>query len=267
VGLEERTSTPVRPAGPDVATFGLPCFRGTLAAARDWTIDAATDRAGGYVCLMNVHVLETALHDAEVASVLERARVVFPDGAPIAWLQRRRHGSAERVGGPDLMAAVLSAGRGAGLRHAFYGSTRDVLDLLEQTVEERYPGVEIVGSIAPPFGSRDQSELDAELDELREADPHIVWVALGAPRQELWAALHAAALTPALVVCVGAAFAFLSGSKNRAPRWMQTHGLEWLHRLATEPRRLGGRYVRTNARFVVRAAADVLRVPVRRVVP
>jgi N-acetylglucosaminyldiphosphoundecaprenol N-acetyl-beta-D-mannosaminyltransferase len=191
-------------------------------------------------------------------NALEAADFVFPDGAPIAWAQRRfGPGPAERVGGPDLMQRVIAEGRATGLRHAFYGSTPSVLASLERNLRERHPGVSIVASVAPPFDPRVELT-DADREALRAGGPHIVWVALGAPRQELWMARHAAELSPSLLVGVGAAFDFLSGAKARAPHWMQRAGLEWLHRLLSEPRRLGARYVTTNSRFIGRLGYQLL---------
>jgi N-acetylglucosaminyldiphosphoundecaprenol N-acetyl-beta-D-mannosaminyltransferase len=97
------------------------------------------------------------------------------------------------------------------------------------------------------------------IDEISGARPHVVWCALGAPKQELWMHRHAAELSPSLVMGVGAAFDFIAQTKARAPVWMQRHSLEWLHRMACEPRRLSGRYIRTNSEFVLRAAFELLR--------
>ena len=152
------------------------------------------------------------------------------------------------------MAAVVDRGRPQGLRHFFFGSTEPVLARLTSALEVRYPGVEISGAIAPNFGPV------AELTPPDGAGPtHVVWCGLGAPKQELWMQRWAETLAPALVVGVGAAFDFLAGTKKRAPSWMQRSGLEWLHRLGSEPQRLGGRYVATNTRFVTRTAAELAR--------
>jgi N-acetylglucosaminyldiphosphoundecaprenol N-acetyl-beta-D-mannosaminyltransferase len=239
--------------------FGVACFRGTLEVATTLVIEAAVKRVGGYACLCNVHVLETARRDRRVMGALANARWVFPDGAPLVWIQRVvESGPAERVGGPDLMERVLRDGSARGLRHALYGSTDAVLDRLRDAIERQYPQVEIVASIAPPFGSSLNEAIASDVHALRSARPDVVWVALGAPRQELWAARYAHELEPTLVVGVGAAFEFLGGSRPRAPRWMQTLGLEWLHRLANEPRRLGPRYVNTNAQFLFRTLSTIV---------
>jgi N-acetylglucosaminyldiphosphoundecaprenol N-acetyl-beta-D-mannosaminyltransferase len=145
------------------------------------------------------------------------------------------------------MESVLGAG---GLRHFLFGSTPEVLERLR----ERF-GDAIVGAVSPPFGN---VGADA-VEEIRATRPDVIWCALGAPKQELWMATHADALAPALLLGVGAAFDFVAGTKPRAPRWMQRTSLEWAHRLATEPRRLAGRYARTNTEFALRICLELTR--------
>jgi N-acetylglucosaminyldiphosphoundecaprenol N-acetyl-beta-D-mannosaminyltransferase len=241
--------------------FGIRCFRGTLEDAVQLVLHTATSGGGGYGCLCNVHVLETAHRSPRVMRALDGARIVFPDGGPITWMQRLSDGDgpAQRVGGPDLMTAVVREGCSIGLRHALYGSTNSVLERLQTNLRGLCPRADVVAAIAPPFGAGRDATLGSDLERLRSVRPHIVWVALGAPVQELWAAEHAPALSPAFVVGVGAAFEFLSGVKRRAPGWMQQTNLEWLHRLATEPRRLGPRYVTTNSSFLARVSLHLTR--------
>jgi N-acetylglucosaminyldiphosphoundecaprenol N-acetyl-beta-D-mannosaminyltransferase len=152
------------------------------------------------------------------------------------------------VGGPDLMPAVLDRGRPLKIRHFLFGSQPHVIEELSGRLRARYPGVEICGSLAPAANS-EESELS--LDAIRSTTPDIVWVALGAPKQEAWMRRHAVALRPALLIGVGAAFDFAAGTRNRAPRWMQRVGLEWLHRLGSEPERLFRRYLVTNSAFLL----------------
>jgi N-acetylglucosaminyldiphosphoundecaprenol N-acetyl-beta-D-mannosaminyltransferase len=225
------------------------CFSGELGGAAEAIVARALSGQGGYACLANVHVAVTAQRDAHVSRALASAWRVFPDGTPIAWL-RRRGGAvgARRIAGPDLFAAVLDAGREANLRHFLFGSTPEVIAALSERIRSRFPGIEIAGTLAPQPGEERSA---ACVESIRAAEPHVVWVALGAPKQEVWMADHVAALAPALLVGVGAAFDFHAGTKSRAPGWMQTRGLEWLHRLATEPRRLGWRYLSTNTQFAV----------------
>jgi N-acetylglucosaminyldiphosphoundecaprenol N-acetyl-beta-D-mannosaminyltransferase len=232
--------------------LGIDCFAGEPHEAASLVVDRARSGRGGYVSLMNVHVAMSASRDCSVRAALRDAWRVFPDGAPISWLERRRGATrAERVAGPDLMLSVL---RRAGLRHFLFGSTPGVLTRLEQRLPALVPGLRVAGSLAPPPGAEHEPVV---IEGIRKAKPDVVWVALGAPKQELWARRHTAALHPALVVGVGAAFDFHAGAKRRAPQWMQRSGLEWLHRLASEPRRLGWRYVSTNSRFLVCAVREI----------
>jgi N-acetylglucosaminyldiphosphoundecaprenol N-acetyl-beta-D-mannosaminyltransferase len=155
------------------------------------------------------------------------------------------------------MPAVVDVGRSQGLRHFLLGSTPEIVAGVAAVLTRRYPGAEIVGSFSPPV-SPDAAVSAAALDAIRRGDPHIVWCALGAPKQELWMYRASPLLPSHLLVGVGAAFDFLAGSKRRAPTWMQERGLEWVHRLGTEPRRLTGRYLRTNTEFVARCLAELL---------
>jgi N-acetylglucosaminyldiphosphoundecaprenol N-acetyl-beta-D-mannosaminyltransferase len=233
---------------PTSSVLGVDCFVGDLGTAADAIVRRALAGEGGHACLANVHVVVSARRDSALRESLDRAWAVFADGAPIAWAQRRSGFHARRIAGPDLMLAVLDRGRAFGLRHALFGSTPDVVASLESNLRRRFPGVDLVAALAPAPGGEDIAE---SVGAIASAQPHVAWVALGAPKQELWAARNAAALAPALVLGVGAAFEFHAGWKKRAPSWMQQAGLEWLHRLAHEPRRLGWRYLSTNTLFTL----------------
>jgi len=236
--------------------LGVDCFAGDLDAAVAAVADRVESGVGGYACLSNVHTLVSAVHDPALRRVLSDAWIVFPDGSPVAWLQRRQgHRGAARIAGPDLMARMLSPEAPSSFRHYLYGATSDVLDRLEH----RFAGAAICGSHAPPYISFDASEHERAVEAVRSTQPDIVWCGLGMPKQELWMRRFAPALAPALVLGVGAAFDFLSGNKSRAPRFVQRMGLEWAHRLASEPRRLSGRYLSTNSEFLLLLAGEMLR--------
>jgi N-acetylglucosaminyldiphosphoundecaprenol N-acetyl-beta-D-mannosaminyltransferase len=237
---------------PVIDVLGVDVAVGTVESAADAVIARALSGEGGYAVLCNVHVLMTAREQPEVMDAVRGAWAVFPDGAPIAWMQRREgHARAARVGGPDLLPAVVDRGRELGVRHGFVGSTPPVLERLSATLEARFPGAAIAYTEAPLPGSEHDPEL---LDRIRDAGCHVVWFALGAPRQERWMWRHTPQGALPLIMGVGAAFDFLAGSKQRAPRWMQRAGLEWAHRLGSEPVRLGARYATTNSAFAVTAA-------------
>jgi N-acetylglucosaminyldiphosphoundecaprenol N-acetyl-beta-D-mannosaminyltransferase len=235
------------------------CDVGDVDDAARAIVGRATSGDGGYVCLCNVHVLTTALHDRALRIALAAAWKRLPDGAPVAWLQRRLgSGAARRVGGPDLTPRVVDLGRAAGLRHFLLGSTPHVLAGMRHALESRYPGAELVGSHSPPFAPGPDVDVET-LEEIRAVSPHVLWCALGAPKQELWMHRVSPELPGVLLVGVGAAFDFLAGEKARAPEWMRDHGLEWLHRLGSEPARLGRRYFRTNTEFLVRSGLELSR--------
>jgi N-acetylglucosaminyldiphosphoundecaprenol N-acetyl-beta-D-mannosaminyltransferase len=186
--------------------------------------------------------------------------MVCADGWPVAWLQRRLGArNAERIAGADVMTRVFDAGEEQGLRHYLFGSTPEVLRGLERALSSSHPRAQIVGSFSPPFGELTEDETRDHVDRVVATAPDVVWCGLGAPKQELWMQANARSLAPAIVVGVGAAFDFHAGHKRRAPEWMQRSGLEWLHRLASEPRRLTRRYVTTNSRFMALAASELTR--------
>jgi N-acetylglucosaminyldiphosphoundecaprenol N-acetyl-beta-D-mannosaminyltransferase len=239
-----------------MSVFDVDCFCGRFDEAVDLVIERARSGRGGYVVQCNVHVLMTAQQSPNLMRALQDAWLVMPDGAPVAWLQRRLGASsAERVGGPDLMPAVIDRGRRWRLRHFFLGSTPDVLDSLVDRLEHTYPGVEIVGTFSPPFS--DGPALGEAAAVVARSCADLIWVALGAPKQELWLRLNSGQLRSTLALGVGAAFDFHAGAKDRAPIWMQHVGIEWGHRLIREPRRLASRYLTTNSAFVVASFATL----------
>ena len=240
--------------------LGVEYYVGDLGSATELVVSRALSGRAGFSCLCGVHGVITAQHRESLMRAMRDAWVNFPDGAPVAWLLRRvGHPGAHRVAGPDLMPRVIEAGQEHGLRHLLFGSTPEVLERLQASLRERFPEALIVGAISPPFrslSSQEEAELTAEINAAR---PHIVWVGLGLPKQDEWMWNNRTAYTPALALGVGAAFEFLAGTKPRAPQWMQRAGLEWLHRLLHEPRRLAARYLKTNTEFLGRAVAVMAR--------
>ena len=240
--------------------LGVPCVGGDLDSAAQAVVAMARDGRGGYACFCNVHVLMLAQRDTTLREALHGARAVFPDGAPVAWLQRRRgNAGASRIAGPDVMPLVFDRGQALGLRHYLLGSTEQVLRGCSENLERAFPAAEIVGTSSPPFGDLHERDDAAVLAAIRKASPDVLWVGLGAPKQELWMSRHALSVAPALALGVGAAFDFVADAMARAPACVQRAGLEWLHRMVHEPRRLGGRYLRTNSAFVVHAGIELAR--------
>ena len=211
------------------------------------------------------HALGTAVHfanaynialadtDPKYQALINGGDLVFSDGTPIVWAGRRLHpGDASRwtrVYGPDLMTGVLAKSTSAGPLHYLLGSTPDVLDLLTQQIQMRWPNALIVGSDSPPFRVPTDIDLGERDKRIKESGATCVWVGLGTPKQDVEVRRLASAL-PVTALAVGAAFDFLAGTTQQAPEWMQRSGLEWSYRLAMEPRRLAHRYLWGNPRFI-----------------
>ena len=195
------------------------------------------------------HTLVEAHDDPHLRNALGDG-LVQPDGMPLVWLGRARSLGVERVCGPDFMPALIEQGIRYGRTHFFYGGAPGVPEALAARLTARYPGLQVVGAVSPPFRPLTDAEADAVAAQINAAQPDYVWVGLGTPKQDLWVAAFRSRLGAPALLAVGAAFDFHAGRRRRAPRWMQRSGMEWIYRLATEPRRLAGRYTRANARFV-----------------
>jgi N-acetylglucosaminyldiphosphoundecaprenol N-acetyl-beta-D-mannosaminyltransferase len=184
--------------------------------------------------------------------------MVLPDGAPVA-VAARLFGAeaAERVTGSDLFDAVFR--RPPPLRHFFYGSSRDVLDGVQERVADLYPDATVVGAYSPPFRALTDDERREVFELINRAAPDVVWVGLGAPRQDLWMAAARPHLDAPVLIGVGAVFDFVSGRLKRAPALLRRYGLEWVYRLIRDPRRLWRRYLVTNMTFVLAVTPSLLR--------
>ncbi len=204
----------------------------------------AQARRTSMICVRDVHGIMCAQDHADLRAAHERASMITPDGAPLTIISRffRAHGTG-RVPGPSLMEAMFSATRGTGIRHYLYGGKEGVAEQVAANFARKYPGTEVCGLACPPFGAV-APDLDARLtDAIRRAEPHIVWVGLSTPKQDIWMDEHLDRLPGMVLIGVGAAFDFHSGAVKRAPKIMQALALEWLHRLLSEPRRLWRRYL------------------------
>jgi N-acetylglucosaminyldiphosphoundecaprenol N-acetyl-beta-D-mannosaminyltransferase len=204
-----------------------------------------------YIAVTGMHGITEAQHGGGFRNILNAAGLVVPDGYPLVWLGRKKGFPQlrRRVYGPELMSAFWEQTTSKRYRHFFYGGAPGVADELAERAAKQYPGLEVVGTCSPPF--RDLSaEEDRELVSMIDgARADIVWVGLGTPKQELWMFEHRKRLHVPVLVGVGAAFDFYTKRVAQAPEWMRENGLEWLFRLAREPRRLWRRYLLNGSKF------------------
>ena len=239
-----------------VVTVPVDVMRSTKVVAQ--ILRWARDKESRSVCFCNAHSAVLSTRDPRHRVALASADLVVPDGAPVAWtLRRKGHAKQDRVDGPGTMLKVCAAARDQGIRVGLLGSTRETLGKLQQELERQFPGLPISYVHSPPFRDLTPEEDARIFREVEAAGVGLLMVGLGCPKQERWMAERKGRVA-AVMLGLGAAFDFHAGTVARAPAWMRNNGLEWLHRLATEPRRLAGRYVQTNSRFVWLSLRDTL---------
>ena len=232
-----------------------------LSAHLPATTSGDSGAAGFAVHFANAYNVALARNDAAYARLLDAGDRVFSDGVPITWVGRRSYpdlGSEwERVYGPDVMQGVFAASTSSGPLNYLLGGSPETLEALTVQLAELYPNASIVGAESPPFETPSPQALAERDARIRESGATIVWVGLGTPKQD-WEVRRIADTLPVVAMAVGAAFDFLAGTKPQAPEWMQRNGLEWAFRLASEPGRLGKRYLWGNTVFLEESVRTVM---------
>lgn len=224
----------------------------------DTILQLGAARSSAYVCCANVHMLVEAHRDASFRQVLAEANLVTPDGGPVASIAGWRSGQPqERVAGMDLLPALLAEAARRGQSVYFYGTTDDVLRAIVDRARRELPALRIGGTCAPPFRPLTPAEEAEHVAAINAADPDLLFVALGCPRQEKWMAAHRGQVK-ACMLGVGQAFLTYAGLEQRLPVWARRLWLEWAYRLYLEPRRLWRRYLLTNSRFLYLMARQTL---------
>ena len=236
--------------GKKCRVLGTEVAVGDLKGAALFVAEKRHELAGRYICFSNVHTTVMAFKDDAYRKALADAAFVFPDGYPIAREQNRKgFKEAERIAGPDFMKEMFERNRDGSISHYFYGSTQETLDALKSNLEKDYPGIDIRGIYSPPFRKLSEDEIDLDIKKINDSGADLVWIGLGAPKQELF--MHAVSgRIGALMLGVGAGFDFHAKTIKRAPKAMQKMGLEWLFRLFQDPKRLFKRYLVTNTQFL-----------------
>jgi N-acetylglucosaminyldiphosphoundecaprenol N-acetyl-beta-D-mannosaminyltransferase len=208
-------------------------------------------RNSHFIAVTNVHVVMEAQHDGSFKRALASAHLIVPDGMPLVWLGRLRgHSLHRRVYGPDLLMDFCRQTHKKSYSHFFFGGSPGVPEEAAERLKRQFPGMRIQGTYSPPFRPLSEEEDACAIRMINDAAPDVLWVGLGCPKQERWMYEHYDRLKVPVIVGVGQAFDLSAGRKRGAPQWMREHGLEWLFRLAHDPRRLWRRYLIYNSQFL-----------------
>ncbi|MGY4383033.1 N-acetylglucosaminyldiphosphoundecaprenol N-acetyl-beta-D-mannosaminyltransferase [Pedobacter sp. UYP24] len=222
-------------------------------------LNYATAKTSSYVCVANVHMLVEAYESKEFAKVVNSADLVTPDGMPIAKAFQTLYNQEQpRVDGMSLLPVLLGESEKTGLSVYFYGGSQATLDATSNYLKIQYPNLKVAGLYSPPFRTLTDLENDEVAKTITTSGANIVFVVLGCPKQERWM-MQMKGKIPAIMLGIGGALPVLVGQQKRAPQWMQKNSLEWLYRLAQEPRRLFKRYFKTNTMFMYLMAKEKLK--------
>ncbi|MGE0606925.1 MAG: WecB/TagA/CpsF family glycosyltransferase [Pirellulales bacterium] len=223
-------------------------------------LHAAERRESGVVSCHAVHAVVTCGGDAKLRERVNRFDMITPDGQPVRWALNWLYGAglSERVYGPELTMRLCRAAAQRGVSIYLYGGSPRVVERLSENLRQACPGLVIAGAESPPFRELTAEEDEAVVQRINDSGAGLVFIGLGCPKQDIFAAEHRDRIR-SIQLCVGAAFDFHAGEKQTAPAWMQQRGLEWLFRLWQEPRRLWKRYLVTNTQFVTRLFAQRVR--------
>lgn len=214
------------------------------------TIEAwARDEEGRFVCVRDVPSLMTINDDPAIRDLHKEAAMITPDGMPLVLVGKSRGLPVSRTCGPDLIDLICSRSPQSGLAHYFYGGKEGVAQRLAETFIRKYPGIKVAGYECPPFRALTPEEDRDVVERLKSSGADIIWIGISSPKQDVWMQQHYKQL-PQTLIGVGAAFDFHIDAVKRAPKWMQRTSLEWLYRLASEPKRLWRRYLIQAPRFL-----------------
>jgi N-acetylglucosaminyldiphosphoundecaprenol N-acetyl-beta-D-mannosaminyltransferase len=211
-----------------------------------------------YLATANVDFLVQARHDVELRRILMDAHLVLCDGTPLLWASRLLGNPLpERVAGSDLVPLLLNIAALRKYRIFFLGGSPEVSERAVQRLQVQHPDLIIAGHYSPPFNQLLEMNHDEIVRRIKQAQPDFLFVSFGCPKQEKWIAMHYRTLGVPVSVGVGATIDFLAGQAARAPRWMRRAGLEWVFRMAQEPRRLFRRYMRDLGLFTMAMSHQV----------
>lgn len=216
-------------------------------------------RRSHFVALTNVSSVMETRNDSYFRKIQDSADLALPDGMPLVWIGRLSgHHLRRRVRGPDLFLDFCRQTEGKGYSHFFYGGALGVGQQLVEEMRRRFPATKIAGVYSPPFRQLSPPEDAYVVEMINQAAPDVLWVGLGCPKQERWIYEHRNRLRVPVIAGIGQAFDIYSGRVRQAPWWMREHGLEWLFRLCSEPRRLWRRYLIHNTEFLLSLLFEIV---------
>jgi N-acetylglucosaminyldiphosphoundecaprenol N-acetyl-beta-D-mannosaminyltransferase len=239
--------------------LGVPIDIVSLSSAVPIVMSWLGEKKPKIVFFRDVASLMLASENVELLRRHFDADLVCPDGMPLVWLGKYR-GFGNKIGrtyGPDMLEELCKATQSTEHSHYFYGGKTGVAKLLIENLRLRYPNLKIAGYFSPPMRAIDNNfelseECMIEIEAIKAVKPDFVWVGISSPKQEYWISKVAPHFEKSIFLGVGAAFDFHSGTVKQAPLWMQRNGLEWLHRLYSEPKRLWRRYLILAPLFLIK---------------
>jgi N-acetylglucosaminyldiphosphoundecaprenol N-acetyl-beta-D-mannosaminyltransferase len=234
-----------------VDVFGACISAISLTSAVELIEERIVSRKGGYVCTCPVATIIHVGQNEEAKRINKKSFLSTPDGKPVEWyIKGKGFKNVTQVCGRDLMRELFLASERRKYRHFFFGGAEDTLAKLKNILLKQFPWLDICGMCAPPFKEDVGREPKEIITLINSADPDVLWVGLGSPKQEKWMYYNSHRIKGAVSIGVGAAFNFYAGTVGSAPPWIQRIGLEWLFRLSCEPRRLWKRYLYGNSKFI-----------------
>jgi N-acetylglucosaminyldiphosphoundecaprenol N-acetyl-beta-D-mannosaminyltransferase len=244
---------------PRANVLGVGVHTVNMNEAVEFLEEAARQGRKGYVCVTGVHGVTECQQDETLRTTLNESLLNVPDGMPMVWVGKAQgFKTMGRVYGPELMERLCARSVKNGFTHFFFGGNTGVAEELREALTGRFPGLRVVGTYTPPFRPLDEEEIAVLSRMVAESRPDFFWVGLSTPKQERFMRAHIHVLDTTIMLGVGAAFDLHTGRMKDAPRWMKNSGLQWLHRLCQEPRRLARRYLINNPLFIVRIMAQFL---------
>jgi N-acetylglucosaminyldiphosphoundecaprenol N-acetyl-beta-D-mannosaminyltransferase len=196
--------------------------------------------------------------------IINNSLLSISDGKPLEIVGKLKgNKQIKRLFGPTIMANFIDWGQKDNISHFFFGSSDDTLQALKTAIQHKYPDAKIAGMLSPPYLPMNEWNNQSFIDTINASKPDIIWIGLGAPKQEIWMSANQLKISQGLMIGIGAGFDYLSGKTQHAPKWMKNASLEWLYRLTQEPGRLWKRYLTTIPPFLVLASLELIGVKLK----